>query len=84
MKGSVVTNDAMGCQHDIASRIIERGADYVLGVQANQAGSPNAIKLWFDAADTGKLDRQHWEDIQAEKDHGRIERRRCLVTKDVA
>jgi hypothetical protein len=29
IKGSVITIDAMGCQHDIVSRIIERGADYV-------------------------------------------------------
>ena len=84
IKGSVITIDAMGCQRDIASRIIERGADYVLGVKDNQAGLADAIKLWFDAADTGKLDRPHWEDIQTEKDHGRIETRRCLVTNDVA
>lgn len=84
IKGSVITIDAMGCQHDIASRIIARGADYVLGVKDNQAGLAEALRLWFDAADSGKLDRLFWEDIQTEKDHGRIETRRCLVTNDVA
>lgn len=50
----------------------------------HQAGLADAIERWFDAADTGKLDRPHWEAIQTEKDHGRIETRRCLVTNDVA
>ena len=84
IKGSVITIDAMGCQHDIASRIIAREADYVLGVKDNQAGLAEALRLWFDAADSGKLDCPFWEDIQTEKDHGRIETRRCLVTNDVA
>ena len=84
IKGSVITIDAMGCQHDIASRIIAREADYVLGVKGNQAGLAEALRLWFDAADSGKLDRPFWEDIQTAKDHGRIETRRCLVTNDVA
>jgi predicted transposase YbfD/YdcC len=83
IKGSVITIDAMGCQHTIAAKIIERGADYVLGVKDNQPCLADAIKLWFDAADAGKLDRPYWDDIQTEKDHGRIETRRCLVTNDI-
>jgi len=74
----------MGCQHDIVDLIVQSGADYVLSVKDNQPGLAEAVVLWFDAADAGKLDRPHWEDIQTEKDHGRIETRRCLVTNDVA
>jgi predicted transposase YbfD/YdcC len=84
IKGSIITIDAMGCQHDIAAKIMQCGADYVLGVKDNQPGLAEAVKLWFDAADAGKLDRPYWDDIQTEKDHGRIETRRCLVTDDVA
>jgi predicted transposase YbfD/YdcC len=84
VKGVIITVDAMGCQHDIAAKIITSGADYVLGVKNNQPGLAEAVKLWFDAADTGKMDRPFWDDIQTEKDHGRIETRRCLVTNDVA
>lgn len=84
MKGAIVTIDAMGCQHDIATKIVAGGADYVLGVKANQPGLAEAVKLWFDTADSGKTDRPFWDDIQTEKDHGRIETRRCLVTNDVA
>lgn len=40
-------------------------------------------KLWFDSAVSGKSDRPFWEDVQTEKDHGRLETRRCIVTNDV-
>lgn len=56
----------------------------MLGAKDNQPGLAEAVKLWFDAADGGKMDRPFWDDIQTEKDHGRIETRRCLVTNDVA
>ena len=33
LTNSIVTLDAMGCQKTIAGRILERGADYLLGTQ---------------------------------------------------
>ena len=30
LKGAIVTIDAMGCQHEIARRIVQAGADYVV------------------------------------------------------
>ena len=36
IKGAVVTIDAMGCQREIAARIIEGQADYVLALKGNQ------------------------------------------------
>ena len=47
----------MGCQHDIATQIVEGGANYVLGVKDNQPGLAEAVTTWFDAADAGTLDR---------------------------
>ncbi|HEX7641876.1 MAG TPA: ISAs1 family transposase [Burkholderiaceae bacterium] len=81
--GAVVTIDAMGCQRDIATQIVERGADYVLAVKDNQPSLADAVRLWFDSATNGTSDRPFWEDVQTEKDHGRLEVRRCLVTNDV-
>lgn len=78
--GQVRTADK---SNEITAQIIARGAHYVLGVKDNQPGLAEAVKLWFDAADAGTLDRPFWDDIQTEKDHGRIETRRCLVTNDV-
>ncbi|KAA6341666.1 hypothetical protein EZS27_010534 [termite gut metagenome] len=36
LKGCLVTIDAMGCQRDIASSIIEKEADYLLALKGNQ------------------------------------------------
>ena len=33
IKGGIVTIDAMGCQKEIANKIIEKQADYVLAVK---------------------------------------------------
>lgn len=84
IQGAVITIDAIGCQHDIVSRIIQGGADYVLGVKDNQPGLAEAIRVWFDSANAGTLDRPFWDDTQVGKDHGRLETRRCVVTNDVA
>ncbi len=83
MQGAVISIDAMGCQHNIATQIVQGGADYVLTVKDNQPGLAEAIRLWFDSANAGSLARPFWDDLQVEKDHGRIETRRCVVTNDV-
>ena len=80
INGSVITIDA---KHTITEKIIERGADYVLGVKDNQPGLVQAVAMWFSAADTGTMDRPFWDNIQVEKDHGRIETRRCVVTNNI-
>jgi hypothetical protein len=36
LKRSIVTLDAMGCQRSIASKILERGADYLVTLKANR------------------------------------------------
>jgi len=36
LDGCVVTMDAMGCQKEIAEKIIEKGAEYVLALKGNQ------------------------------------------------
>jgi predicted transposase YbfD/YdcC len=78
LAGTVVTIDAMGCQREIASRIIEKKADYVLAVKENQPGLLADIKDSFQmlAADS----------VAEEVDcgHGRVERRNCLVVADLS
>jgi predicted transposase YbfD/YdcC len=36
LKGALVTIDAMGCQKNIAKKIVEKGGDYLLAVKDNQ------------------------------------------------
>ena len=78
LAGTVVTIDAMGCQREIASRIIEKKADYVLAVKENQPGLLAGIKDSFQmlAADA----------VAEEVDcgHGRVERRNCSVVADLS
>jgi predicted transposase YbfD/YdcC len=88
IKGCIVTIDAMGCQTDIAEKIIEKGADYVLAVKDNQPQLHEAIQDYFDVA-IAKNDFEQAK-IQCSKEtvdagHGRIEVRRyylatCLDT----
>ena len=35
-KGATVSIDAMGCQRDIAEKILEKEVDYLLGLKGNQ------------------------------------------------
>jgi predicted transposase YbfD/YdcC len=80
ISGCLVTIDAMGCQVEIAQKIVESKADYVLAVKGNQPTLYAGIEAYF-------LD--HLEDDfvrvsvgrheKTEKGHGRTETRSYLV-----
>ena len=48
IKGCIVTIDAMGTQKDIAEKIIEKGAGYILQVKGNQPVLMEDISLYFE------------------------------------
>ena len=48
--GSVITIDAMGCQKDITSLIINQKGDYILAWKGNQKLLYKAVKLGFEVA----------------------------------
>lgn len=48
LDGAIVTIDAMGCQKDIAAKIRERGADYLLAVKNNHRTLLSDIQARFD------------------------------------
>ena len=83
LKGSTVTIDAMGCQKNIAQQVVEKGADYLLAVKANQGELHENIKDLFACGE-----RTGWDGVayshhqQVGKDHGRLERRDCWVITD--
>ena len=84
LKGAVVTIDAMGCQHAIAQKIVQGGADYVLAVKDNQPGLCEALRELFAAHDARGLKTVRFgEHTEIGKDHGRIETRRCVVSEDI-
>ena len=70
LQGCPVTIDAMGCQRDIAAKIIEKGADYLLAVK----GNPGCLEE--NAERTVRFTGPVSEWIEDDFGHGRIERRK--------
>lgn len=73
VKGCTVTIDAMGCQQDIATQIIEKEADYILAVKGNQEHLYDDIKEAFEQ----QKDIKSYEKLNM--GHGRIEKRTCSI-----
>jgi len=85
IKGCIVTIDAMGCQKDIAEKIIGKGADYVLALKGNHKSLFENVQLFLDdcIANSFKdvaFDR-HYE---VGKGHGRIETRTYYITDAIS
>lgn len=80
LKGATVTIDAMGAQTDIAAKIIDKKADYVLALKGNQGTLHDDVRLFF--ADAG-LPKAHRYQTEPDLQHGRIEQRSCTVHDDI-
>lgn len=84
VKGCIITIDAMGCQRDIAEKIIDKKADYVLAVKGNQPTLMKDIVDWFDFAEENKFkDFEYDYHKTLDKGHGRIEKRKYYITEDI-
>lgn len=77
VKDCIITIDAMGCQKDIAKKIIKKDADYVLMVKDNQKILKQDIENTF--VTSTPIQRSKKEDMG----HGRIETRICEMTEDL-
>lgn len=78
LAGTVVTIDAMGCQREIAGRIVEKKADYVLAVKDNQGLLAEQVKDSFLLLESDAVA----EEIDC--GHGRVESRRCSIIADLS
>ena len=81
IKGSIVTIDAMGCQHKIANKILEQQSNYIFCLKGNQGTLHEDIKLYFSDQELLKKNAKYYNDY--DKAHGRIEHRKCSVVSDV-
>jgi predicted transposase YbfD/YdcC len=77
IESCIITIDAMGCQREIASQIIEQKGDYVLALKGNQG---NLLKEVEDSFKTLKYDTMSEE---LDMGHGRVETRKCSVISDL-
>jgi predicted transposase YbfD/YdcC len=76
LHGAIVTIDAMGCQKEIAAKVRERGADYVLAVKGKQEHLEEDVLAYFAALDEGtQRPRQRSGTTQRSQGHGRVETR---------
>jgi predicted transposase YbfD/YdcC len=81
IEGCVVTIDAMGCQKRIAEKIIEKKADYVLGLKGNHETLHEDVKFFFEEGlRTDFKDSAYGYHETIDGDHGRIETRRYWTT----
>jgi len=84
LERSVVTIDAMGCQREIAKKIVEGSGDYILALKQNQSELYEDVKLLLnDGIERNFEGMSHDVCEQTEKNHGRVETRRVWVTRDV-
>ena len=85
--GALVTIDAMGCQTEIAQKIIDQGADYCLAVKGNQPTLHQGIADFFDKhMEDNFADRPARQYQTEEHGHGREETRYyclCPIPKDL-
>jgi predicted transposase YbfD/YdcC len=85
IEGAVVTIDAMGCQREIAQKIMEKKADYVLALKGNQGTLREDVELFVtEQKAVGFKDSKISCDRTVDGDHGRIETRTTTVIHDVA
>jgi len=76
IKDCIITIDAMGTQTDIAEKIIDNNANYILAVKENQKQLLEEIKDEF------KFSKNIEIDTNIDIGHGRIETRKCSVISD--
>ncbi|MDL2267283.1 ISAs1 family transposase [Desulfovibrio sp. OttesenSCG-928-G15] len=85
IKKCIITIDAIGCQKAIASEIVKKKADYVLGVKKNQPTLHDDCAQYFEnhllkqaepSSKTGVFE-------TIDKAHGRLEIRRCWQSTEL-
>jgi predicted transposase YbfD/YdcC len=84
IEGAIVTIDAMGCQRDIAQKIIDKRADYVLALKGNQGSLRKDVDIFVaEQAAVGFKNCEISQDRTIDGDHDRIETRITTVIHDV-
>ena len=79
LEGALVTIDAMGCQVDIADKIVSHKADYLLALKGNQPTLEAEVADYFAGAPKSEVVAK----TTVEKGHGRIETRTYMASSTV-
>src|ERR1700680_3194248 len=79
LEGALVTIDAMGCQVEIADKIVAHKADYLLALKGNQPTLEADVEDYFRTAPAAETVTK----TTVEKGHGRIETRAYTASSTV-
>ena len=84
INGCIVTIDAMGTQTEIAKKITEKGADYILALKENQKTFYEDVKLFFEEYQKNPTKIPPTCRATAySQGHGRWENRTCYICEDI-
>jgi predicted transposase YbfD/YdcC len=79
LEGALVIIDAMGCQVEIAAKILEHKADFLLPLKGNQPTMEAEVVSYLETAPADELATK----TTVEKGHGRIETRVYTASNEV-
>lgn len=84
IKGCIVTIDAMGTKNEIAKKITDKGADYILALKENQPTLRRDVALYFEEyrKDPSGLPAA-CRAVSHSQGHGRYEARTCYICEDI-
>lgn len=85
IEGAIVTIDAMGCQRNIAEKILAKKADYILALKGNQGTLREDVEVFVaEQKANGFTEAKVSRAETVDGDHGRIETRTYTTFHDVA
>jgi predicted transposase YbfD/YdcC len=85
IRGCIVTIDAMGCQTNIASTILDKNADYLLALKENHGQLYEDVKLLFDDLEESGFTAYPHDSAKTDNSgHGRTEVREAWSITDPA
>ena len=85
IEGAVITIDAMGCQRDIAAKIIAKKADCIPALKGNQAALCEDVEVFVNEQKTRSFaDTTITTHQTVDADHGRIETRVYTAIHDIS
>lgn len=84
IQGAIITIDAMGCQRDIAKKICNSGADYILALKGNAGLIYDEVVQYFkEAEEAGYEYLDHTFFFENDLGHGRVVSRTVRCVQDV-
>ncbi len=84
IRGCIVTIDAIGTQSEIAKKITEKDADYILALKENQRTLYEDVRLFFDEyrKKRTELNATDYANVYSQG-HGRFEKRTCYICENI-